>query len=143
MDVAIYSKRIHSVQTILIDSGFTKRDVPAKDLGLFKLNQFEFDPRDQFVTVEVDLMVSDSEYYRNLMGRLVQVQIAGLSMPIDVLSREDLILHKLYSNRLIDQADVQQLMQLHQQDVDRAYLQRWAESLAIGEQLRQAFEPKS
>jgi hypothetical protein len=50
---------------------------------------------------------------------------------VDVLAREDLMLHKLYANRLIDQADVAALLDLHWDELDQCYLRVWAEKLHL------------
>ncbi len=85
-------------------------------------------------------MVSDSDYYAQIENRFVTVELAGVSLPIDVLSREDLVLHKVFSGRLIDQADVHQLLESHWDALDRPYLEQWSKALDIHHSFRQAVE---
>jgi hypothetical protein len=140
IDLAIYTDQFDPIRSILHEAGFAAKSSEEKDLGLFRLNQFEFDPVDAFVTVEIDLMVSDSEYYAQIAKRFVTVELAGVLLPIYVLSREDLVLHKVFSGRLIDQADVHQLLESHWDALDRPYLEQWSKALDIHHSFLQAVE---
>jgi hypothetical protein len=56
---------------------------------------------------------------------------------VPVATPEDLILLKLSAYRLIDQADAVELMRIHSQTLDQAYLESWADRLALAPRLRE------
>jgi hypothetical protein len=129
-----------SMWDLLCDAGFRPSVESPKDLGLFLLSQWMFEPEEEYVAVEVDLMMSTSDYYAAVFARTKQVDLTGVPVPVAVLSREDLILHKLYAERLIDQADVANLMELHWGELDQNYLESWSKNLGLEDALVTAIE---
>ncbi len=83
--------------------------------------------------VEIDTLTGNSIYYHNLVKRFVEANIDGMQTTSRVISREDLILHKLYAERLIDQADVISLTESHGAELDQVYLSKWIEELGLQE----------
>jgi hypothetical protein len=49
-----------------------------------------------------------------------------------------LVLHKLFAQRLIDQADVLTMFELHFEEIDFDYLHGWADRLGLSETLQVA-----
>jgi len=139
VDLAIVADKIDRLTVAISAAGLRGKSPEPLELGIFRLLQYEFDPADVLVTVEVDLMVSGSEYYSAIAQRFVSGNISGVTTPVKVMSREDLILHKLYAGRMIDLADVQQLMEIHTGELDRQYLIKWATALGIDRALQEAF----
>ena len=122
------SQRLASVFETL---GLKRKTTTPKDLGLFHLSTWMMAMDDDYIDVEVDALVSDSSYYQKVVERFVTTKLEGMTTMTRVISREDLILHKLYAERLIDQADVISLMETHQEDLDFDYLQHWIQELKV------------
>jgi hypothetical protein len=140
IDLAMYVGDSDSMRGLLIDAGFHPTAKSPKELGLFLLSQWVFEPAEEYVDVEVDLMMSTSDYYAAALGRTKRVDLVSVPMPVAVLSREDLILHKLYAERLIDQADVANLMEMHWGELDQNYLESWSKKLGLEDALVTAIE---
>ncbi len=138
VDVVVLSNDSETIARALTAAGFEPDEKEPVQLGLFKLSRWFYEPEAHFIDVEVDLMCSTSDYYGSVLSRAKQVSIAGISTPIAVLSREDLILHKLYAARLIDQADVMNLMEMHWSELDMSYLKEWAGKLDLATALNRA-----
>ena len=138
VDLVVVSDDSETIAQLLNEAGFNSKSIEPVPFGLFTLTQFSYEPADHFIAVEVDLMCSTSEYYGSVINRAKTVNITGISTPIEVLSREDLILHKIYSARLIDQADVMNLMEMHWSELDMHYLEEWASKLDLTNSLREA-----
>ena len=114
-----------------------KRTPPVTTLGLLRLIQLEFEPDDAFVDVQADLLLADSEYHTQALQRRVLRQLTGLSRDLFVLSCEDLILHKLLADRMIDRADVAALLRANRDSLDVPYLTTWADRLGLAGRLRE------
>jgi len=140
IDLAILSNGHDAFEALLKQAGFQQRESSTKELGLFILSQWQFEPADHFVAVDIDLLIAADEYYQTAVGRAKSVTLPGMSIPVAVLSREDLILHKLYASRLIDQADVLNLMEMHWDDLDQSYLTLWAQNLKLNAEWQTATE---
>ena len=140
VDVAILASDCDPIEVILKEAGFAPKSEQPKELGLFKLLQCVFEPVDEYVTVEIDLLMSASDYYRAAFDRIKPIELDGISVPVAVLSREDLILHKLYAGRLIDQADVATLLEIHWPELDQTYLDCWATKLDLQTALHTAID---
>lgn len=129
VDLAMLTRDAERACEALEEAGLRLKSREPKDLGIFTLRQFDFEPADQYVHVEVDLMTASSDYYVAAFERTVPVVLPGVKSPISVLSREDLVLHKLYAGRLIDQADVATLMEMHWDALDHEYIRNWSDYL--------------
>lgn len=81
---------------------------------------------------------TDSDYYSQLASRAKRIELHGVPCSVHVLSREDLILHKLYAGRMIDLADVANLLEQHWSQLEQDYLHRWSVKLSIEEPWRDA-----
>lgn len=111
--------------------GLERRSIDEKDLGLFRLSSWKLSLKDDYIDIEVDALVSDSAYYQAAVNRFVRVRLDGMQSSVRVLSREDLILHKLYAERLIDQADVISLIESHGPEIEMPYLRQWIKTLEL------------
>ncbi len=90
--------------------------------------QLLYEPEDSFIDVQVDLMLASSVYQLQAISRRVSVHLPTLDFKVDVLSCEDLILHKLAAGRIIDMADAATLLKVNFKSLDTKYL---AEQVAI------------
>ncbi len=59
------------------------------------------------------------------------MRIPEVDLDVDVLTCEDLILHKLLAGRLIDRADGAALLRANGPHLDLAYLKQWVARLGL------------
>jgi hypothetical protein len=85
--------------------------------------------------IDVDLFLTGSAFQRSLMSRRIQVPYEGRN--IWLVSPEDLVLLKITADRPRDRIDVQDLF-FALGDLDDAYLDHWAEKLAVTDKLAAA-----
>ncbi len=76
----------------------------------------------------VDLGLSEHPYVRTAMARAVAIKVQG--KPVKFCTVEDLILHKIVSDRDRDRNDVKQLLLRHRKNLDRDYLDPLVQELA-------------
>jgi hypothetical protein len=117
---------------ILLRQGFRpKRRPPVVALDKFRVLQMLYEPPGAFVDLQVDLLLTDSEYPRLALARRVPTRLPGLNLDLFVLSCEDMILHKLLSGRIIDRADAAALLRLNRPGLEFAYILGWVGNLAL------------
>jgi hypothetical protein len=94
---------------------------------------------------KVDLFIPpDSPFTRSSFARRVQLEVAGIERRVFVTSPEDIVLHKLVwyaeGNRISDRQwyDLSGVLRIQRDHLDRAYLERWADSLGVADLLRRA-----
>lgn len=136
IDIAVFladDSAFKALERQLSDSGLTQRGERfARDLGFLRVSQWIFHVHEAFLDIHVDLLLGDSEFFRNAMSRSIECELAGTAVStIRVLSCEDLILFKAASGRLIDLADIRELKERNMTTLDQAYLVNWSEKLGI------------
>ncbi len=117
-----------------------KHERPAVRLGQLDLIQFLYEPPETFFDVQIDLLLGDSDYFRESLRRRVSTHLPKLDIEITVLACEDLILQKLLAGRLIDRADAAALLRLNRDQLDLDYARRWARELQIWGSLGEVWE---
>lgn len=122
-----------SLESQLCKSGLTQSVKHfVKDLGFVRISQWILDVPDALIEIHVDLLLGDSEFFRNAMSRTIECELVGTAVSsIRVLSCEDLILFKACSGRLIDLADIQELRERNQSTLDQTYLVAWSKKLGV------------
>jgi hypothetical protein len=80
--------------------------------------------------VRVDLIMAGLPYEEQAMARARDVVVAGRA--VRVCAPEDLVLHKLASERPRDHEDVEGVILRQAKALDRDYLDPWVERLAAG-----------
>ncbi|HTI52193.1 MAG TPA: nucleotidyl transferase AbiEii/AbiGii toxin family protein [Planctomycetaceae bacterium] len=126
--------------TVLSSAGFRpKHAPPVRSLGGMQILQLEFDPRDAFVSISVDLLLVDSDYHRVALQRRTPARLESVSGDLFVLACEDLILHKLVAGRIIDRADAAALLRANRDSIDVGYLGKWAKHLLVTDELREVW----
>lgn len=126
---------LNRVVTTLQTEGLRpKRNPPVLDLGTVRIVQFLYDPPGAFLTLQVDLLLAESDYQKTAVARRVESRLPGLDLEIFMLSCEDLILHKLIGGRIIDRADAAALLRLNRANIDLTYLASWVPKLAVGQE---------
>lgn len=85
--------------------------------------------------IDIDIFVAESYFQDSILTRRVQVEMSGKL--IWLVSPEDLVLLKIIADRPRDRIDVQDLF-FALGDLDDAYLDHWAEKLAVTDKLAAA-----
>ena len=114
-----------------------RRSPAIVDLGNIRALQTELTIADQYVEIDIDFLIGQSEFHVNVANRAITIDYAGIQSRVRVATCEDLILLKLQSARLIDMADCQRLIELNS-GMDWNYLNDWACKLQLSEQLERA-----
>ena len=83
------------------------------------------------VDVQVDLLLGLEKYQLEALSRRVPITIADFESIVDVLSCEDLILHKLLAGRMIDLADAVALLKANRRSLDFTYLIHWVDENSL------------
>lgn len=78
--------------------------------------------------VRVDFIFSNTEFERLAVGRAVQVNLSGETVPF--ASPEDLILFKLFAGRARDIDDARSVVGRQGARLDWSYIERWARTFA-------------
>ena len=81
----------------------------------------------------VDLIAIDSPFLESLTQRATSLEVGGVSVPVATL--EDLVLLKLDAHRPKDIDDVLAIKDVAADQLDRAYLERWAKELGVLDRL--------
>ncbi len=87
----------------------------------------------------VDILLADSEYLRQAMGRTRTAEILG--SPVRVIAVEDLFLLKLIAFRPQDTLDLDTLWDTCAGEMDMDYLTHWAEVLGVDRKLSVFTDP--
>lgn len=117
-----------------------KRADPVVHLGQLDLLQFLYQPPESCLDIQIDLLLAISPYHRQALHRRAPLRLADFNLEIDVLSCEDLILHKLLAGRVIDLADSAALLAANRDSLDYGYLAGWIETLGLSDGFRQAWQ---
>lgn len=111
-----------------------RRQPAIVELGCVRVLQAEYCPPGEFVEIDVDFLIGQSDFHQSLSDRAIAIDYAGLDARIRVATCEDLILLKMQAGRLIDRADCQRLIELNP-DLDRDYLTLWAGKLNLASEI--------
>jgi hypothetical protein len=101
------------------------------ELGGIRVALFDYRIPDTFMDIHVDLLFADDEYHSTAVSRRVPALLPINDLEVDVLAIEDLIIHKLIANRMIDRADVVALLQANRSKIDFDYLKHWIDKLKL------------
>jgi hypothetical protein len=112
-----------------------KRIPPIVTLDQWELIQLNYEPPEAMMELQIDLLLGKSDYHRTALSRRIMTTLPGVDGEIAILACEDLILHKLLANRMIDRADAVALLQLNRDSLDIGYLNHWAEVLGLRSEL--------
>lgn len=139
--LTIPDDEVDTVSDALLSAGLKKRHPePFRDLGTLRIMEFTYEAEDTFVPIRIDVLFSGADYYREALSRRVPHTLAGTGTQMDVLSCEDLIIHKLSAARPIDRADAVALLEENRAALDIAYLQDWTSRLNLSEEFADAWQ---
>ena len=87
--------------------------------------------------LKVDVFPLHTAFDREAAGRAVEILMPSGTVPIQIATAEDVLLAKLRWYRLGDEAsevqrrDIEKLVTMNRETLDRAYLDRWSEILGV------------
>jgi hypothetical protein len=93
--------------------------------------QLVYDPPGAIHPIQVDLLIADTEFQRQSLGRRISVDERDFGRQMAVLSCEDLIVMKLKAGRMIDLVDAAALLHENRGTIDMDYLTRWVAELGV------------
>ncbi len=111
-----------------------RRQPAIVELGSVRVLQAEYCPPGEYVEIDIDFLIGQSDFHQSLASRAIAIDYAGLDARIRVATCEDLILLKMQAGRLIDLADCQRLLELNP-ELDREYLIFWADRLDLASEI--------
>ncbi len=91
--------------------------------------------------LKVDVFPLRTAFDREAARRAVEIVMPGGAVPLRVVTKEDILLAKLRWYRLGDEVsevqrrDVESLVVMNRETLDRAYLDTWSEVLGVGDLL--------
>ncbi|MSR32398.1 MAG: hypothetical protein EXR99_12935 [Gemmataceae bacterium] len=123
---------IEAILEVLRKSGVrTKHQPPVVDLGSVRMVQLLYEPKNAFMDIQIDLLLAESEYHREALGRRVPAWISDEKIDLFTLSCEDLVILKMNAGRVIDRADGAALLRLNRIGLDMPYLLKWVKQLNL------------
>ena len=137
----ILTSDVNVVLHKLGEAGFRpKRQPPVLSLAEARIVQLLYEPLDAYLELQVDLLLADTPYQLVALSRRQPARLPGLDIEVQVLSCEDLVLHKLLTGRVIDRADAAALLRANQAALDLSYLMHWTRTLVLGAELAEVWE---
>ena len=100
-------------------------------VGKDRFFQFLYTPPGTFVDIKIDLLLAESAYHQTALSRRRIFDWPEFGLKVETLSYEDLILHKLLADRMIDRADVVALLLANRDSLDYSYLGTWLKTLSL------------
>jgi hypothetical protein len=117
----------------------SKRRDPLIRLPDAEFIQLFFEPPEEVLEVQIDLLLADSPFHRQAIERRVTLPASELGFAIDVVSCEDLIVLKLVAGRILDRVDAGELMKANRAGLDLTYLTGWVRKLSLEQAFRDAW----
>jgi hypothetical protein len=138
--IGVAEEDLESLLRTLTAAGLrTKRQPPVMTLGSLQIVQLLYEPPGAYMDLQVDLLLAQSEYHRHALARRVPTRLSALDLDLNVLSCEDLIVHKLLAGRLLDRADAAMLLRANRPDLDLEYLVACTNQLSLGSELAEVW----
>jgi hypothetical protein len=114
----------------LTASGLRYKDARSPiRLGQLELFQFLYQPPDEFIDIQIDLLLGSGPYHHLALARRSRLHVDETEFEFDVLACEDLIIHKLLAGRMIDLADTAALLARNCESLDYPYMAEWLAKL--------------
>ena len=133
VDLNLFATEVGPVTDVFVRLGLTELPDGPKDLGLYQLHSWSLDVVEAYVDVRVDLLVGRNPFLDEVARRRIDIDYPGVERPIRCVDVESLIVQKLYSGRMLDLADVRELMTIHKDGVDVDYIRRWVAELNLSD----------
>ena len=127
--IGVDRDRFDAILKELLAAGFrAKRSPLVITVDEQEIAQFLYTPIDEFYDLQIDLLRASSPYQQVAIERRVPLVLPGMTIPVAVLTCEDLILHKLLSGRMIDRADASMLLRENRAELELPYITGWVGS---------------
>ncbi len=117
-----------------------KREPPILNIGETQILQLLYEPPQTFLTLQIDLLLANSEFHRSALARRNSVILPGVGTKVAVVSCEDLIIYKLMAGRILDRVDAAHLFRANRPRIDLVYLLRWTDQLAVRKELNEIWK---
>jgi Nucleotidyl transferase AbiEii toxin, Type IV TA system len=132
IDLAIMVGDYKALESRLLKGGLHKA-VNKHHTSMHSLDvyQWRMPLPNQYIEVEIDFLVSTSEFHSTLLQRSITCTIFDFDFSVRVVTCEDLLLLKALAGRMIDLADIEAIQQLQGASLDRAYIAMWARELGL------------
>jgi hypothetical protein len=130
----------HLVQTLLRSGLRYKQAREPIRLGQLELLQFVYEPQESYLEIQIDLLLGKGPYHLEALERRIPLHLVADEFECDVLSCEDLILHKLLAGRIIDLADTAALLTANRKSLDYAYMAEWIGRLDLFSSFQQCWQ---
>lgn len=79
--------------------------------------------------VILDFLLAESDFHRSALNRALTIDFRGT--PLHIVTLEDLLLLKRCAHRPHDEADIQTIYHLFEQELDQVYITRWQQRLKL------------
>lgn len=100
-----------------------KLKILPKDPEEFAKNTKVLPAEETALKIRVDFIFSFTAYERQAIKRAKKVSLNGY--PVKFASCEDVIIHKLFAGRAIDEEDVKNILVKHKDSVNAEYIKKW------------------
>jgi hypothetical protein len=138
--IALSGVRVHSLLSALSAAGFrSKGRHPLIRLEDVEFLQLLYQPPDTVLEIQIDLLLADTPFHRQAVERRVTLPVSALGFQLDVVSCEDLIVLKLLAWRILDRADVAELVTLNRTKLDFGHLLAWVRAHKLEQRFAQAW----
>ena len=146
--IAVDDSEVDELVEVMSAAGFRpKRRPPILQIDDQKIIQFDFLPPEGLLPFRLDLLFAGSAYQQGALARRVSKDLPFIGHAVPVLRPDDLILLKLYADRIIDRADAAALLRENRDEIDFEYLRHWIDALKLdaeyAEIWREAFPGES
>ena len=101
----------------------TKLKILSKNPENFARDTKVLPAEDSRLKIRVDFIFSFTPYEKQAIQRANKVSMDGY--PVKFASCEDLIIHKMFAGRAIDEEDVKNILIKNKNSVDLKYIRRW------------------
>lgn len=130
--VSIDPSRLEAAITALRAGGFHPKHSPATlTVDGQTIVQFTHLPESALLPFQFDLLVANSDFQRDAIGRGVERSIPGGDARIRIVRPDDLVILKLAAGRMIDLADAAMLLRENRADIDLARVAEQARVLGL------------
>jgi hypothetical protein len=138
--IGLGNQSVESVLEVLQKASVRlKHSVPVLDLGSVRIVQLLYEPPGDFIEVQIDLLLAESEFHREALARRVPANLPGADLNLFTLSCEDILILKLNAGRIIDRADAAALLRANRPSLDFGYLMKWVLQYGFTAELSEAW----
>lgn len=141
LDVTILLDRVNQEQfkKLMTQQGFKIRK-PRSFFHPAELLLFSYKAKGLELDLEFDVTLATTPYQKIALERAIA--LPWLNKKVRVITPEDLVLHKLTANQLLDVFDASETIKEQEDKLDYRYLKLWAKKLNISQRLEKLLKEK-